>query len=95
MAGINLESNNALINMARDQQPHDTCPAVSTMAEMGLNAKLTNPSGDTSVSSTDIDERFDTLAKRNTLMVYLAITPELFNSMINARASSTQFLAQH
>ena len=84
MAGINLESNNALINMARDQQPHDTCPAVSTMAAMGLNAKLINPSGDTSVSSTDIDERFDTLAKRNTLMVYLAITPELFNSMINA-----------
>ena len=84
MAGINLESNNVLINMAGDQQPHDTCPAVSTLAEMGLNAKLINPSGDMSVSSTDIDDRFNILSKRSTMMVYLAISPELSNSMVDS-----------
>lgn len=69
--------------MGSDQQPHEARPAVSTLAEMGLNAKLINLPGNKVVTATDIDERFNLLTELNTMVIYVALTVELFNSMVN------------
>ena len=62
MAVVNLESTTRWSN---EQQLYDARPAVSTLREMGLNAEIVNPAGDTTVLSTDIDERFNILSKCN------------------------------
>ena len=56
---------------------------MSTLAEMGLNTLIINPSGALTVSSTDTNQRFNILSACNTMMVYIELSPELFNSMVD------------